>query len=110
MKKYKSILNKLKIFKIRFHKRDKGFTLLELLIVIGILAVLSVALVFVLNPDEIMWRIAIEEIIYALQQEAVMTVIIPAGTTLTAAGISGAGPVTVFGSTITTSRGYGVIQ
>ena len=49
---HKSILNKLKIFKIRFHKRDKGFTLLELLIVIGILGVLSVALVFVLNPAE----------------------------------------------------------
>ena len=52
MKKYKSIFNKLKIFKIRFYKRDEGFTLLELLIVIGILGVLSVALVFVLNPAE----------------------------------------------------------
>ena len=55
MKKYKSISNKLKIFKIFFCKKNfksQGFTLLELLIVIGILAVLSVALVFVLNPSE----------------------------------------------------------
>lgn len=34
------------------HKKNSGFTLLELLIVIAILAVLSVALVLVLNPAE----------------------------------------------------------
>jgi len=35
-------------------KRQKGFTLLELLIVITIIAIMSVALVFVLNPIEIL--------------------------------------------------------
>jgi len=38
--------------KLRIKKISSGFTLLELLIVIGILGVLSVALVFVLNPSE----------------------------------------------------------
>jgi len=33
-------------------KRESGFTLLELIIVIGIIAILSVALVIVLNPSE----------------------------------------------------------
>lgn len=33
-------------------KRDAGFTLLELLIVIAIIAILSIALVFMLNPAE----------------------------------------------------------
>jgi len=62
------------------------------------------------NPDEIMERIRIEEIINALQQEAIITVAIPPGITLTAAGISPTGPVTVFGSTVIYSKGYGVIQ
>ena len=31
---------------------EKGFTLLELLIVVGIIAILSVALILVLNPAE----------------------------------------------------------
>jgi hypothetical protein len=57
-----------------------------------------------------MERIRIEEIIKALQQEAIISVAIPPGTTLTAAGISPTGPVTVFGSTITFTKGYGVIQ
>lgn len=61
-------------------------------------------------PDEIMERIRVEEIIKALQQEANITVAIPAGTTLTAAGTSPAGPVTVFGSTITLTTGFGIIQ
>lgn len=61
-------------------------------------------------PDELMERIRIEEIIRALQQEALITVAIPPGTTLTAAGTSSAGPVSVFGSTITLTRGFGVIQ
>lgn len=34
------------------HRRQKGFTLLELLIVISIIAILSVALIIVLNPAE----------------------------------------------------------
>lgn len=62
------------------------------------------------NPDEIMERIRIEEIISALQQEAIITVAIPPGITLTAAGISPTGPVTVFGSTVIYSKGFGVIQ
>jgi len=62
------------------------------------------------NPDEIMERIRIEEIIKALQQDMIITVAIPPGITLTAAGISPAGPVSVFGSTITISKGYGVAQ
>jgi uncharacterized protein (TIGR02145 family)/prepilin-type N-terminal cleavage/methylation domain-containing protein len=44
------------LFGIHFHKENlskhNGFTLLELLIVIGIIAILSVALVFILNPSE----------------------------------------------------------
>jgi hypothetical protein len=62
------------------------------------------------NPEEIMWRIAVEEIIKAFQEDIIITVGIPPGTTLTAAGTSGAGPVTVFGSTITFTKAYGVIQ
>jgi prepilin-type N-terminal cleavage/methylation domain-containing protein len=36
----------------RNYREQKGFTLLELLIVIGIIAILSVVLIFVLNPAE----------------------------------------------------------
>lgn len=61
-------------------------------------------------PDEIMERIRIEEIVKAIQQDAKITIAIPPGTTLTAAGASPSGPVTVFGSTITLTTGYGVIQ
>jgi hypothetical protein len=61
-------------------------------------------------PDELMERIRIEEIIKGLQQDALLTVVIPPGTTLTAAGTSPSGPVTVFGSTITITTGYGIIQ
>jgi len=63
-----------------------------------------------ISPDEIMERIRIEEIIRALQEDAIITVGIPPGTTLTAAGASPAGPVTVFGSTITFTTAYGQIQ
>lgn len=62
------------------------------------------------SPDEIMERIRIEEIIRALQQEALITVGIPPGITVSAAGISPTGPVSVFGSTIYYAKGYGVIQ
>lgn len=62
------------------------------------------------SPDEIMERIRIEEIIKAIQEDAKLTIAIPPGTTLTAAGASPSGPVTVFGSTITITTGYGVIQ
>lgn len=63
-----------------------------------------------ISPDEIMERIRIEEIVKAFQNDAVITVAIPPGITLTAAGISPTGPVTVFGSTIRFVSGYGVIQ
>lgn len=62
------------------------------------------------SPDEIMERIRIEEIVSALQQEAIITVAIPPGISLTAAGISPTGPVSVYGSTIIYSKGYAVIQ
>jgi hypothetical protein len=62
------------------------------------------------SPDEIMERIRIEEIISAFQDEAIISVAIPPGITLSAAGISPTGPVTVFGSTILFAKGYGVIQ
>jgi len=62
------------------------------------------------SPDEIMERIRVEELIKAFQQDAIVSVAIPPGITLTAAGISPTGPVSVFGSTITFSKGFGVIQ
>ena len=61
-------------------------------------------------PDEIMERIRAEEMIKAIQEESLITVVIPPGTSLTAAGASPAGPVTVVGSTITLTKGFGVIQ
>jgi hypothetical protein len=63
-----------------------------------------------INPDEIMERIRIEEIIKAIQQDMIISVAVPPGITLTAAGISPTGPVSVFGSTITFTKGYGVAQ
>lgn len=64
----------------------------------------------VINPEEVMWRIAIEEIVKALQEDAVISVAIPPGLTLTASGISPMGPVTVFGTTISFASGYATIQ
>lgn len=62
-------------------------------------------------PDELMERIRVEEIIRALQEDAVFSVAIPPGITLTAAGTSATGgPVTVFGSTITLTKGFGQVQ
>lgn len=62
------------------------------------------------NPEEIMWRIAVEEIIKAFQEEAIITVGIAPGLTLSASGVSPSGPVTVFGSTISFGTAYGTIQ
>ena len=62
------------------------------------------------SPDEIMERIRIEEIVKAIQQDMIISVAVPPGITLTAAGISPTGPVSVFGSTITFTKGYGVAQ
>jgi hypothetical protein len=57
-----------------------------------------------------MERIRIEEIVKAIQQDMIISVAVPPGITLTAAGISPTGPVSVFGSTITFTKGYGVAQ
>lgn len=62
------------------------------------------------SPDEIMERIRVEEIIKALQEEAIISVGIPPGTTVASSGTSPSGPVTTIGSTITLTKGYGVIQ
>jgi hypothetical protein len=62
------------------------------------------------SADEIMERIRVEEIVKALQQDASITIAIPPGLTVTAAGTSPAGPVTVVGSSILPFKGYGIIQ
>lgn len=62
------------------------------------------------SPDEIMERIRIEEIIKALQEEAVITVAIPPGTAITGSGANAGGPVAIVGSTVAPTKGYGVIQ
>jgi len=62
------------------------------------------------SPDEIMERIRVEEIIKAFQQDALITVGIPPGLTVQAAGISPTGPVTVVGSSILPFKAYGIIQ
>ena len=62
------------------------------------------------SPDEIMERIRIEEIIKALQEDAKITIAVPIGIPIQASGISPTGPVTVFGTTIKPTKGYGVIQ
>ena len=64
----------------------------------------------VISPDEIMERIRVEEIIRGIIEDSVITVAIPPGTSLIAAGASPAGPVTVVGSTTTLTKGYGTIQ
>ena len=61
-------------------------------------------------PDEIMERIRVEEIIKAIQQEMVITVAVPPGTTISGSGASIAGPVAVVGSTITLTTAYGIAQ
>ena len=62
------------------------------------------------SPDELMERIRVEEIIKAIQQDMIISMVVPPGITLTAAGISPTGPVSVFGSTISIMKGYGVAQ
>lgn len=61
-------------------------------------------------PDELMERIRVEEIIKAIQQDSLVSVVIPPGTVVTAAGASPTGPVTTVGSTTTLTKGFGVIQ
>jgi len=62
------------------------------------------------NPEEIMWRIAVEEIIHAIQQDCVISVAVPRGITVQAAGSGPTGPVTVVGQSILPIKAYGVIQ
>lgn len=62
------------------------------------------------NPDDIMIRIMVEEIINALITDSKITIAVSPGIAITAAGSSTSGPVTVYGSTITIANGYGVIQ
>lgn len=62
------------------------------------------------SPDELMERIRAEEIVKAIQQEMVVSVAIPAGITITGAGANAGGAVTVFGSTITIAKGFGIAQ
>lgn len=63
-----------------------------------------------ISPDELMERIRVEEIIKAIQQDSIIRVAIPAGTPIKAEGVSPAGPVSVFGSTIAFTSGYAVVQ
>lgn len=63
------------------------------------------------SPDEILERIRAEEYVKAFQQESIITIALPAGTTITGSGISASGgPVTVFGMTTMITKGYGIIQ
>lgn len=63
-----------------------------------------------ISPDEIMERIRIEEIIRGLQQDGLISVAIPMGIPIQASGIGPSGPVTVIGTTIKPTKGYGIIQ
>lgn len=64
----------------------------------------------VINPDEIMWRIVVEEIVKAIQEDMIITVAIPAGIPMQGTGVSSAGPVQVIGATINIVKGYGQAQ
>ena len=61
-------------------------------------------------PDEIMERIRAEVYVKNILEEMLITVAIPPGTTVIAAGTSTAGPVTVIGSTTTLTKGFGIAQ
>lgn len=62
------------------------------------------------SPDEIMERIRAEAIVEEIISNAKITVVIPAGTPLTAAGGNAGGPVVVQGATINITTGYAQIQ
>lgn len=63
-----------------------------------------------INPEEIMWRIAVEEIIKALQTEALIPVVIPAGTAVQVMGSNSGGPMISMGNTLKPTTGYAQIQ
>lgn len=62
------------------------------------------------NPDDIMIRIMVEEIIKDLIENSIITVAVNPGTTITGVGASPSGPVTVVGSTLTIGTGNATIQ
>lgn len=62
------------------------------------------------NPAELMEIIRIEEIIKALQNEAIIQVAIAPGTTLTATGGNAGGPVQSVGVTTGFGNGYGIVK
>lgn len=62
------------------------------------------------NPDEIMERIRVEEIFKELLTNAKITIVIPPGTPVTAAGGNAGGPVVVQGATVSITTGFGQIQ
>lgn len=62
------------------------------------------------NPDEIMYRIVVEEIFKALEQEAVIEVAIRPGDQAVGAGGNAGGPVVVNSTTVTIGSGYGIIK
>lgn len=62
------------------------------------------------SPDEIMERIRVEAIFEELLTNAKITVVIPPGTPVTAAGGNAGGPIVVQGATINITTGYGQIQ
>jgi len=60
--------------------------------------------------DEKMERIRVEEIVAALLSEAKITVVIPAGTPVTAIGGNVGGPIVCQGVTTNYTQGYGILQ
>jgi hypothetical protein len=62
------------------------------------------------SPDELMERIRSEELIKMVQSDMIITVALPPGITVVAAGASPAGPVSTVGASTTIVIGYGVAQ
>lgn len=60
--------------------------------------------------DEKIERIRIEEIVNSLISEAKITVVIPAGTPVTAVGGNAGGPIVCQGVTTNYTQGYGILQ
>lgn len=62
------------------------------------------------DPNDIMIRIIIEEIVKEIQENAIVNVGIKPGVNVLAQGASPAGNVVVKGRTIKSGEGYGIIQ